>query len=87
VNVHVLVKIRANQHDLDEVKVMAVYETVQDLLDRVERIRKANSQYPLTGSYPSWRIGPEEDEGFFGNQPIHLKAQEVKFYSGVSEDV
>jgi hypothetical protein len=61
--------------------VMGVYESHDDLLARIERVRKANSQYPLTEIRPNWwTVGPEDDEGFFGNRPVYLKAVEAKFH-------
>ncbi len=50
--------------------------------DALERclcsIERQNPQYPLRQlGAESWRIGPEgddEDEGFFGNKPVYLRA-------------
>lgn len=45
---------------------------------RIDRFAKANPQYPMTtiserpGEFALYRIGPEHDEGFFGNRPVWL---------------
>lgn len=71
--VHILLK---EAHD-GVTTVHAVYEEREDLEARVSRIAKANSQYEMQTLAPNlWRIGPEEDEGFFGNKPIVLRAVE-----------
>lgn len=61
---------------------MAVYADRDDLMARVERIAKANPQYPMERlGADSWRIGPDEDEGFFSNEPVYLRAVYVTFIS------
>lgn len=63
--------------------VMGVYGTVELLRKKIENIEKANPQYPMVQvGETSWRIGPDEDEGFFGNRPIYLRAQLAKFLPG-----
>jgi hypothetical protein len=64
----------------------AVYTNHLDLLARVERIGEANaSKYPLERlGADRWRIGPDEDEGFFGNKPVYLQAVYVSLDSGVT---
>lgn len=60
---------------------MAVYRCLADLLDRVERIGRANKQYPLRALGDRlWVVGPEGDEGFFGNKPVYLRAVETKLH-------
>lgn len=68
----------------DDTAVHGVYALRADLDARVERIGKRNPRYPLErlGSY-MWRIGPTEDEGFFGNKPVYLRAVETKFHAAV----
>jgi hypothetical protein len=66
----------------------AVYDDWNALLRRLDRIAAANPQYPLrtTGS-SSWAIGPEdEEEGFFGNRRVHLRAVETPYYPDVVAD-
>lgn len=60
----------------DDVTVHSIHESEQSVLDRIEVIRKANKQYPLRqiGRGLAWRVGPDEDEGFFGNSPVMLRA-------------
>jgi len=42
---------------------------------------RCNNPYPLRQvGDNSWTIGPTEDEGFFGNKPLHLSAVEVSAY-------
>jgi hypothetical protein len=61
-----------------EVRVLAVYESLEGLEARVDRIAKANAVYPLQRlSELRWRIGPEEDEGFFGNRPVEFWAVKI----------
>lgn len=56
-------------------KVLGVYDDRAELDQRVERIAAANRQYPLRQRGPdAWVIGPDEDEGFFGNRPVLLFA-------------
>lgn len=65
----------------DDVTVHALLADQEALDAKMFRIAKANSQYRLRpiGKEPHrmWRIGPDEDEGFFGNTPMFFKAVEV----------
>jgi hypothetical protein len=51
----------------------------RDVLERrLANIEKQNP-YPLRSvGENSWRIGPDEDEGFFGNKAVTLRAVEKK---------
>lgn len=63
--------------DNGDTSVHAVYRTRADLDARMERLGERNPQYPLERmSADAWRIGPEEDEGFFGNKPLWFRAVE-----------
>lgn len=63
----------------DHTTVHAVYARHLDLVARVQRIGEANKQYPLERlSADYWRIGPNDDEGFFGNKPVYLRAVQSK---------
>lgn len=82
-NVWVLTKTTASGHesDLDIVKILGVYKEWDAVLERLSRIREANSQYPMAELGPySWRLGPEDDEGFFGNQPVYLRAEPAEYH-------
>lgn len=69
----------------DHTTAHAVYTTHLELLARVERIGKNNTQYPLERlGADTWRIGPDEDEGFFGNKPVYLRAVHVSLDSGMA---
>lgn len=65
----------------EEITILGVYTSVEDVETRVARIAKANKQYPLVrrGSL-IWSIGPNEDEGFFGNKPITIFARKTSYY-------
>lgn len=64
----------------------AVYDLRDDLLARLRRIAARNSQYPLRSLGENvWEIGPEEDEGFFGNKPVTFYAVRVERNSGVAQ--
>ena len=61
----------------------AVYTAREALDARVRRIGARNPQYPLRSVGKNhWTIGPTEDEGFFGDKPVHLDAVEVTMDSG-----
>lgn len=58
--------------------ILGIYAARDDLVARVGKIAKANGQYPMRQLGDGfWRIGPEEDEGFFGHRPVLLYAREV----------
>jgi len=41
----------------------------------LRNIERINPQYSIRQlNRDAWRIGPDEDEGFFGNHTIHLRA-------------
>lgn len=62
-----------------EVVVHRVLDDEEALNDRIALIGRANPQYPLERVGPMvWRIGPDFDEGFFGNRPVWFKAMEVE---------
>lgn len=82
-NVWVLTKTTASAdaNDLDVVKILGVYKEWDDLLGRLGRIRQANKQYPMAELSPyHWRLGPEEDEGFFGHAPVYLRAEASEYF-------
>lgn len=62
-------------------KVLGVYSDRGALEERVKRIAAANSQYPMCERGPhAWFLGPEEDEGFFGDRPVLLFAVPAQFH-------
>lgn len=64
---------------LDDVVVVGVYDSFDDLEAKVNHITRVNPQYPMVQlSGTAWRIGPDEDEGFFGYKPMNLRAVVVK---------
>lgn len=66
--------------DCSPQKVMGVYSKREDLEARIQRITQANKKYPMRQlSTNVWRVGPDEDEGFFGNHPVYLFAVESKY--------
>lgn len=75
--IHVLVKVTRSQHPgEDDFKILGAYSTRDGLEAKLKRIERANPQYPLESvGQNSWRIGPSEDEGFFGNKPVYLEAR------------
>jgi hypothetical protein len=69
---------RNGEYDGDPGGVLGVYPTPEQLDARVGRIARANSQYRLRRlGDDAWIIGPEDDEGFFGNRPLRLYAVEA----------
>jgi hypothetical protein len=67
----------------DDRVVHAVYSDRAALEARVERIGKANTKYPLEQlSADVWRIGPAEEQGFFGDKPVYLWAVEKPLLVG-----
>lgn len=78
----VVALIKTTKHGDDTYsKILGVYLDLEDVLNRVERIAKANPKYPMrkVGS-SSWTIGPEEDQGFFGDEEVSLDAQWTTLY-------
>jgi len=64
----------------DDVRVYSVHRSFEEVEAKLDRIRRANPQYELRQlSDHFWRIGPDEDEGFFGNRPVYLKLVEKAF--------
>lgn len=51
----------------------------RDALERrLGRVQRANPQYQLEQlSENFWRIGPDEDPGFFGDKPMFFRVVEV----------
>lgn len=79
--VHVLLKERAGS-----VSVLGVYDAYEGVRGRLLNIEKANPQYPLRPCGDrTWTMGPEEDEGFFGDKPVTLWVVEAKLHSEVSQ--
>lgn len=61
-----------------DVVVHSVHDSYAALEAKLERIASKNAMYPLTKIGQSlWRIGPEEDQGFFGHRPVYLRAWEA----------
>jgi hypothetical protein len=60
----------------------AVFSSKADLVAYVEGpVARQNPDHPLrpigkTGTF--WRIGPDEDEGFFGHKPRELQGYQVR---------
>jgi hypothetical protein len=79
----VLLKCRQMRRtDPTDVQVHSIHLDEESLLARVEKIRKANSQYRLRQRGPySWVVGPTSDEGFFGNTPMEFWAVKSKLPS------
>lgn len=73
--VWVLMKEMGNHEEVP----IGVYSTSRGVEKRLQSIEKANPQYELVEtSKHSWRIGPEEDEGFFGHKQVSLRVQQVR---------
>lgn len=63
----------------DEVVVVGIYPDMAAVEERVGRLARANPQYPLVKlGETMWRIGPDEDEGFFGNRAVWIAARQPK---------
>lgn len=63
------------EHDSGDITVHAVLADDQALDRCMTAIAAANSEYPLRLLRPDvWRIGPDDDEGFFGHKPVYLRA-------------
>lgn len=65
--------------DPNDVVVHGVFHSREEVDEKLDRIAAANAQYKLrptmrAGGKPPihYVIGPTEDEGFFGNSPVHL---------------
>lgn len=70
-------------------KVMGVYDTIDQVRARVAKIAKANARYPMREVFADrmWRVGPTEDEGFFGMQPVYLRCAEADYHADLATAV
>lgn len=74
---------RARDGD-DAVKVVGVFADLAGVEARIAQIAARNPQHPMRRSDPSvprWRIGPDDDQGFFGHRPMRLWAVEAPFHT------
>jgi hypothetical protein len=79
----VLTRFYEGSEDAEDVGIHGVYASRNGLEARLEAIRQANPQYPLVKIADNfWSIGPEEDEGFFGNHKVYLRCIEANYYEG-----
>ena len=63
----------------DDIIVVGIYSDMEAVEKRVDRMARANKQYPMRRISPTlWEVGPEEDEGFFGNKPVRIMARQPK---------
>lgn len=74
----VLTKRCVNSQDQESL-ILGVYMSQEALEDRLRKIKSANKKYPLRAQITApgvsiWHIGPEDDQGFFGDQLYELKA-------------
>ena len=61
--------------DQPQASVHAAYTNIEALESRIERIANNpdNRRYQMTGNREQgWRIGPSEDQGFFGQQAMRF---------------
>lgn len=67
-----------NAHGEHDVRVHAAYDTRLAAERRIRIIAKKNRPYLLRKlGDNSWVIGPEEDEGIFGDKPVYLRIIET----------
>lgn len=67
--------------------IRSAYKTFKGARDRIDRIAKANAQYALRPVGPNiWKIGPDEDEGFFGNKPVIVAIVETELFDLCATD-
>lgn len=66
----------------DDATVHSVHADRASLNARIDRIARTNQQYKMRQlSENFWRIGPDDDEGFFGNRPVYLRAEEKEVWA------
>jgi hypothetical protein len=66
----------------EDIVVVGIYSNMEAVEERLKRVAKANAQYPMRRLTPTlWEIGPEEDEGFFGNKPMRFMVRQPKVRS------
>jgi hypothetical protein len=71
--------------DSDTISLMGVYGSETSLNARLEKVWAANPQYEPEvydyepDRYRVWKIGPDEDEGFFGHRPMLITASLVGY--------
>lgn len=64
-----------------DVSVIGAYLDIKAVEERIQRIAKANPQYQMEKlSEVHWRIGPDEDEGFFGHRPVHIYCRKAELH-------
>ena len=88
--VWILLKHRGHFAEEVEGQVHSVYRTYEGLVSRIGRIanHKDNRRYEMrvvnsTLDGPiAWRIGPDEDEGFFGHKPMWFFAIQSDLLGG-----
>lgn len=59
--------------EMPDLVVVGVYPSMEAVEARLNRVAAANPKYPLQRSGATqWTIGPEEDEGFFGDRTVNF---------------
>jgi len=70
-----------NRHDAspEDIAIVGIYPNMEAVEERLKRVAKANTQYPMRRLTSTlWEIGPEEDEGLFGNKPMRFMIRQQK---------
>lgn len=63
----------------DDVIVIGIYPDLEAVEARLRRIAAANKKYPMRKIGPTqWEIGPEEDQGLFGDPVVRFTIQQPK---------
>lgn len=62
------------QTPADAVQVHSVHRDMASVEARLARIQRANREYELRPlGAAMWTIGPDEDQGFFGDRMVYLR--------------
>lgn len=76
---YVMIRLREREDfESDDMSVIGVYDSMEKVETRLKSIQRANPKYGLmkVGS-TMWRIGPEEDEGFFGDHVYYIQLRKL----------
>lgn len=62
-----------------------IASNMQEIEAKIAKIAAANTIYEMVRlSDSTWRLGPDYDEGFFGNQPLYFSVRECNISDSIT---